>query len=50
MVKAYKSGDYTMKEITQYFSVHYSTESRAIQKYEILDCNTRPLSLLLQGW
>jgi putative transposase len=32
MVEAYRSGDYTMKEIAEYFKVHYSTVSRAINK------------------
>jgi DNA-directed RNA polymerase specialized sigma54-like protein len=27
---AFESGGYTMKEIADYFSVHYSTVSRAI--------------------
>lgn len=34
MVEAYRSGDYTMKEIAEYFNVHYSTVSRAINKTE----------------
>ena len=34
MVDAYRSGDYTMKEIAEYFNVHYSTVSRAIKKTE----------------
>lgn len=34
MVEAYRSGDYTMKEIAEYFDVHYSTVSRAIKKTE----------------
>ena len=34
MVKAWLSGDYTMKEISESFSVHYSTVSRAIKVFE----------------
>jgi len=34
MVEAYRSGDYTMKQIAEYFNVHYSTVSRAIKKTE----------------
>lgn len=34
MVEAYFTGDYTMKEIAEYFEVHYSTVSRAIKKTE----------------
>ena len=34
MVEAYLTGDYTMKEISEYFNVHYSTVSRAIKKQE----------------
>ena len=32
MYKAYCSGAYTLKEIAQYFNVHYSTVSRAVAK------------------
>lgn len=34
MVAAYRSGDYTMKEIADWFGVHYSTVSRALKKAE----------------
>lgn len=34
MTKAYRSGDYTMKEIAQQFGVHYSTVSRAVKALE----------------
>ena len=34
MAEAYQSGDYTMKEISQYFRVHYSTVSRAVKSRE----------------
>ena len=34
MVEAYRTGDYTMKDIASYFNVHYSTVSRAIKKAE----------------
>jgi putative transposase len=34
MVSAYCSGDYTMKEIADWFGVHYATVSRAIKKAE----------------
>jgi putative transposase len=34
MVEAYRTGDYTMKDIANYFKVHYSTVSRAIKKAE----------------
>ena len=44
MVEAYRTGDYTMKDIADYFNVHYSTVSRAMkrteQKEEMLDCKT----------
>lgn len=32
--KAYYSGNYSMKKIGEYFSLHYSTISRIIKKYE----------------
>jgi len=32
MAQAYFSGDYTMKEISVWFKVHYSTVSRAVKK------------------
>ena len=34
IVEAYRTGDYTMKDIADYFNVHYSTVSRAIKKTE----------------
>ncbi|RLA19747.1 MAG: addiction module toxin RelE [Gammaproteobacteria bacterium] len=34
MAQAYFSGDYTMKEISVWFKVHYSTVSRAVKKGE----------------
>ena len=42
MVEAYRTGDYTMKDIADYFNVRYSAVSRAIKKTEVemLDCNT----------
>ena len=42
MVEAYRTGDYTMKDIADYFNVHYSTVSRAIKRTESgkLDCKT----------
>jgi len=32
---AYRSGDYSMKEIAEEFGVHYSTVSRAVKWYEM---------------
>jgi putative transposase len=40
IVKSYASGDYTMKDIADWFGVHYSTVSRVIKRAEILDCKT----------
>ena len=34
MARAYRSGNYTMKEIGDFFGVHYMTVSRAIRKFE----------------
>jgi len=34
MAKAYTSGHYTMKEIADWFDVHYSTVSRAVKEFE----------------
>ena len=34
MAQAYLSGNYTMKEIGEFFGVHYMTVSRAVQKTE----------------
>lgn len=34
MYEAYSSGIYTMKEIAEFFKVHYATVSRAIKKHE----------------
>ena len=33
MNKAYSTGDYSMREIAQYFGVHYSTVSRAVRRH-----------------
>lgn len=33
MALAYASGDYTMKEISEWFRVHYSTVSRAVKLF-----------------
>lgn len=35
MARAYRSGSYTMKEIGDFFGVHYMTVSRAIRKFEL---------------
>lgn len=44
MARAYLSGAYTMKEIADFFHVHYMTVSRAVQKHEqrsrMLECET----------
>ena len=41
MAHAYFSGDYSMKEIAEWFGVHYSTVSRAVKLHEgILDCKS----------
>ena len=34
MAMAYRSGDYSMKQIADWFGVHYSTVSRAVKKHE----------------
>jgi len=34
MAQAYASGKYMMKEISEWFSVHYSTVSRAVKSFE----------------
>lgn len=34
MARGYASGAYTMKEIGDFFGVHYMTVSRAIEKHE----------------
>jgi hypothetical protein len=34
MGKAYLSGDYSMKEIADFFDVHYATVSRAVKRLE----------------
>ena len=34
MANAYYSGAYTMREIAEYFAVHYMTVSRAVRQYE----------------
>lgn len=41
MASAYRSGAYLMREIADYFGVHYMTVSRAVRRYEsesMLDC------------
>jgi putative transposase len=42
MAKAYLSGDYSMKEIADFFDVHYATVSRAVKRFEkeMLLCKT----------
>lgn len=35
MAKAYLSGDYSMKEIADFFHVHYATVSRAVKRFEM---------------
>ncbi len=35
MAFAYASGDYSMKEISLWFGVHYSTVSRAVRVFEM---------------
>lgn len=43
MARAYLSGAYTMKEIGEFFAVHYMTVSRAVRKQEqhpTLECET----------
>ncbi len=40
MAAAYASGDYTLKVIGDYFDVHYSTVSRAVQKYGYIHVGT----------
>jgi putative transposase len=42
MAKAYLSGDYSMKEIADFFDVHYATVSRAVKRFEkeMLSCKT----------
>lgn len=32
MAAAYRSGDYTMKQIADYFGVHYAIVSRAVRR------------------
>jgi REP element-mobilizing transposase RayT len=34
IAKAYLSGDYSMKEIADFFDVHYATVSRAVKRFE----------------
>ena len=34
MANAFKTGAYTMREIADYFGVHYMTVSRAVRRYE----------------
>jgi len=40
MVAAYRSGGYSMKEIGDAFGAHYATVSRAVRRFEVLDCET----------
>lgn len=43
MARAYRSGVFSMKEIGDFFGVHYMTVSRAVKKYEkreMLECET----------
>lgn len=43
MARAYLSGAYTMKQIGDFFAVHYMTVSRAVRNYErqcMLECET----------
>lgn len=40
MARAYLSGAYTMKQIASFFSVHYMTVSRAVKKFQKLECET----------
>lgn len=43
MARAYLCGAYTMKEIADFFNVHYMTVSRAVRKHEqqrMLECET----------
>jgi REP element-mobilizing transposase RayT len=40
MAAAFATGNYTLREIAEYFGVHYSTVSRAIKKIEKNDSNT----------
>lgn len=42
MARAYLSGAYTMREIGEFFGVHYMTVSRAVKKYErwVMECET----------
>lgn len=35
MAAAYRSGDYTMKQIAEHFGVHYATVSRAVSRSEV---------------
>ena len=41
MASAYLSGDFTMKEIGEFFGVHYMTVSRAVQKSEAAESAAR---------
>ena len=42
MAKAYLSGDFSMKEIADFFDVHYATVSRAVKRFEkgMQECKT----------
>ena len=37
IVQAYQSGGYTLKEIAEYFGLHYSTVSVIVKKFKIKD-------------
>ncbi len=39
--KAYLSGDYTLKQLADYFSLHYSTLSRIVKEYERINKNRK---------
>lgn len=43
MAQAYRSGAYSMREIAEYFGVHYMTVSRAVRKYDKEDIGIRML-------
>ena len=37
MARAFLTGVYTMQEIAEHFGVHYSTVSRAVRWFEMLE-------------
>jgi DNA-binding MarR family transcriptional regulator len=52
MARAYLSGDFTMKEIGEFFGVHYMTVSRAVQKSEAAELvarRTRKVNASVRG-